>query len=131
MTWVIGLARAQRRPSLGVSNGEVALQWVELIAAARRVADNAEDPSASTDFGTRYGLSLLQTSRIAASTEEERELLMLHSEPWLSGIRRTPARIRARLTSQLRRYRDFPMLPTGIRDAVDELIRELDGAPGR
>jgi hypothetical protein len=114
-----------------MSNGEMALQWVELIAAARRVADNAEDQSASTDFGTRYGLSLLQTSRIAASTEEERELLMLHSEPWLSGIRRTPARIRARLTSQLRRYRDFPMLPIGIRDAVDELIRELDGAPGR
>ena len=108
-----------------MSKREMALRWVELIYCARRLAENVADSSASADYAGRYGLTLLQAARVAVASDEESELLMLHSEPWLSGTKRSPVRIRARLTSQLRRYRDFPVLPAGIRDAIDEVIREL------
>ena len=111
--------------------GDADSPWVELIAAARQLAESATDPSASADFGTRYGLVLVSAARSGAVNEVEGELMILHGEPWLDTVRRSPARIRARLVSQLRRYRDFPVLPPGVRDALDELIGELERANNR
>jgi hypothetical protein len=107
-------------------------QWVELIAAARDLSGSMEDQSASADYGSRYGLALLAAARSGTVSAEEAELLTRHGEAWLDGLKRSPARIRASLTSQLRRYRDFPELPVGIRGAFDQLLRELEaGWPKR
>jgi hypothetical protein len=108
-----------------------ARRWTELLEAARTVFARSGDPSAAADYGSRYGLLLLQGAEAEIGTSDECELMIAHGETWLTGIKRSRDRIRWRLLSQFRRYRDFAVLPPGVRDSFDEFIGELERSAGR
>ncbi|TMC14929.1 MAG: hypothetical protein E6J29_01495 [Chloroflexi bacterium] len=101
------------------------VDWFELLIAARLLA-RAEQPWVSASEASEYGLDLLAVAEFDGLTEQQRQILLMHGEMWLTRPRWDRNELISLLGKQLETYRLFN-LPTPVRDELAELVGELRG----
>ena len=101
------------------------MDWFELLIAARRFA-RADQPWVSASEASEYGLDLLAVAEFDGLTDQQRQILLMHGEMWLTRPRWDRNELISLLGKQLETYRLFN-LPTPVRDELAELVGELRG----
>lgn len=100
------------------------MDWIELLSAARRLA-RAEEPWVSASEASEYGLDLLAGSEFRGLDEQQRRILLMHGEMWLTQPRWTRSALLALLRKQLSTYLLFD-LDGSVRVELEEILRELE-----
>ena len=101
------------------------VDWFELVIAARRLA-RAEQPWVSASEASEYGLDLLAVAEFDGLTEQQRHILLMHGEMWLTRPRWDRNELIALLGKQLETYRLFG-LPNPVDLELAGVIGELRG----
>lgn len=105
---------------------EVTDEWESLVEAARQVAGSAGEPGAGPRYASEFGLALLDLARAPSLPTDERDLLYVHAEFWLTEPRSRPEDLLERLARQLATYRHFSAIPPPTRHELDRLVAVLD-----
>ena len=104
------------------------MDWSELLTAARRLA-GAEEPWVSASEASEYGLDLLAAAEFEGLSEQQRRILLMHGELWLTQPRWSRAQLLALLRKQLSTYVLFGLEPP-VQDGLDEVLRDLERRTG-
>jgi hypothetical protein len=101
------------------------MDWFELLSAARRLA-RAQEPWVSASEASEYGLDLLAGAEFQGLSEQQRKILLIHGEMWLTQPRWERSQLIGLLRKQLGTYRTFA-LPERIESELTEILEELAG----
>jgi len=99
------------------------MDWVELLSAARRLA-GAQEPWVSASEASEYGLDLLASAEFDGLSDQQRRILMMHGEMWLTQPRWDRVALLALLRKQLGTYLLFD-LGEPVRVELEDVLREL------
>jgi hypothetical protein len=99
------------------------VDWSELLIAARRLA-RAEQPWVSACEASEYGLDLLAVAEFKGLTDQQRQILLMHGEMWLTSPRWERSELIRLLGKQLETYRLFA-LPGPVEQELTGVIGEL------
>ena len=100
------------------------MDWTQLLSAARRLA-GAQEPWISASEASEYGLDLLAGAEFDGLSDQQRKILLMHGEMWLTQPRWERAALLGLLRKQLNTYLLFD-LPESIRVDLEEILRELE-----
>lgn len=101
------------------------MNWDELMAAAAALA-HAADRTATAAAASEYGLDLLAAAEFTGLTEQQRRILVIHAEMWLTRPRWLRPELRTVLKKQLTTYRTFS-LPGPARARLEGIVGEMAG----
>jgi len=99
------------------------MDWVQLLTAARRLA-GAEEPWVSASEASEYGLDLLAAAEFDGLSEQQRSILLMHGEMWLTQPRWARAQLIGLLHKQLNTYLLFG-LDSSVRVELEKTLQEL------
>ena len=99
------------------------MDWVQLLSAARQLA-GAQEPWVSASEASEYGLDLLAGAEFHGLSEQQRRILLMHGEMWLTQPRWDRAALLALLRKQLSTYLMFD-LQEPVRVELEDVLREL------
>jgi hypothetical protein len=102
------------------------MDWFELLSAARRLA-RAQEPWISASEASEYGLDLLAGAEFRGLTEQQRKILLMHGEMWLTQPHWERRQLIGLLRKQLRTYRTFD-LPEPVEAELAGILGELGEA---
>jgi hypothetical protein len=99
------------------------MDWVQLLTAARRLA-GAEEPWVSASEASEYGLDLLAAAEFDGLSEQQRSILLMHGEMWLTQPRWARSQLLGLLQKQLNTYLLFG-LDGSVRVELEKTLREF------
>ena len=103
------------------------MDWTGLLSAARRLA-GAVQPWVSASEASEYGLDLLAVAEFAGLSEQQRRILLMHGEMWLTQPRWERGQLLGLLKKQLSTYLLFE-LDEETQVDLEDLLRELEFRP--
>ena len=102
------------------------VDWFELLSSARRLI-TAREPWVSASEASEYGLDLLAAAEFGGLSDQQRRILLMHGEMWLTRPRWDRNELIALLGKQLETYRLFH-LPTPVDRVGDPYEASGEGA---
>jgi hypothetical protein len=100
------------------------MDWAQLLSAARRLA-GAQEPWISASEASEYGLDLLAGAEFPGLSDQQRRILLMHGEMWLTQPRWDRSALLGLLHKQLSTYLLFD-LPESVRVEAEGVLRALE-----